>query len=233
MRAAWSSSGGKDSLLALWYAKAQGVNVTTLLTMFDETGQRSRSHGVNRSLMHAQANRLGMELVTPSASWQDYEAVFVAQLRQLKATGHEAVVFGDIDLQPHREWEEKVCAQAGLTPILPLWQRNRMELARQSLQLGFKAVVVCVDHKYLARDFAGRLYDESFIADLPSGVDACGENGEFHTFVYDGPTFTHALKVQVEKLEDYEAPKEFGGGGFTFARLIENQAGNPSPSILK
>jgi len=221
VRAAWSSSGGKDSLLALWHAKAQGLNVTTLLTMFDETGERSRSHGVGLALMHKQAKSLGMELVAPSASWKNYEAVFVAQLNSLKSSGHEAVVFGDIDLQPHRDWEEKVCALAGLQPVLPLWQRSRMELARESLALGFKSIVVCVDHKYLNRDFAGRRYDEAFIAALPPGVDACGENGEFHTFVYDGPVFSEALSVIVEKLEDYQAPAEFGGGGFTFARLAE------------
>jgi uncharacterized protein (TIGR00290 family) len=220
VRAAWSSSGGKDSLLALWHAKAQGLQVTTLLTMFDETGQRNRSHGISRSLMQLQAERLDMDLVTPNASWRDYEAAFVAQLHQLKATGHEAVVFGDIDLQPHRDWEEKVCAQANLKAVLPLWQRSRLELARESLQLGFKAIVVCVDHKHLAREFAGRLYDASFIADLPADVDACGENGEFHTFVYDGPLFSSPLHVSVEKLEDYRAPAEFGGGGFTFARLV-------------
>lgn len=219
MRAAWSSSGGKDSLLALWYAKAQGVNVTTLLTMFDETGQRSRSHGISLPLMQQQAASLGMQLVTPSASWQTYETVFIEQLKELKAAGHDAVIFGDIDLQPHRDWEEKVCAQANLTPLLPLWRRNRMELARQSLALGFRSVVVCVDHKFLPRQFAGRLYDEAFLADLPASVDACGENGEFHTFVYDGPLFSNALAVRVEQLEDYRAPPEFGGGGFTFARL--------------
>jgi uncharacterized protein (TIGR00290 family) len=222
MRAAWSSSGGKDSLLALWHARAQGLNVTTLLTMFDETGQRSRSHGVGLTLMQLQAQRLGMELLTPSASWKNYEAVFIAQLQQLQASGHDAVVFGDIDLQAHRDWEEKVCAQAGLKAVLPLWHRQRMELARQSLELGFKSIVVCVDHKHLVRDFAGRLYDEQFIADLPAGVDACGENGEFHTFVYDGPMFSQPLPVRVECLEDYQAPAEFGGGGFTFARLTAN-----------
>lgn len=221
MRAAWSSSGGKDSLLALWYARAQGVNVTTMLTMFDETGLRSRSHGIGPALMQAQARSLGMELLMPSASWRDYEAVFVDNLTQLKASGHDAIVFGDIDLLPHRDWEEKVCAQTQLTAVLPLWQRDRKELANECIRLGFKAIVVCVDHRYITRDFAGRFYDESFLADLPQGVDACGENGEFHTFVYDGPTFSARLKVNVEKLEDYRAPAEFGGGGYTFARLAQ------------
>lgn len=219
MISAWSTSGGKDSLLALWHARQSGYDVRTMITMFDETGMRSRSHGISLPLMQAQAQQLGMQLITPHASWRDYEAVFVSTLQQLRATGHEAVVFGDIDLQAHRDWEEKVCAQAQLQPVLPLWLRNRRELAQQSIQLGFKAMVVCVDHRHLSRDFAGRWYDETFLADLPAGVDACGENGEFHTFVCDGPMFAAPLDITVAALEDYQAPAEFGGTGYTFARL--------------
>jgi uncharacterized protein (TIGR00290 family) len=221
MRAAWSSSGGKDSLLALWYARQRGVDVVSMLTMFDETGQRSRSHGISIPMMQAQARSLGLALKTPSASWKNYEAVFVDALKTFKRTGHEAVVFGDIDLQPHRDWEEKVCAQAELKALLPLWHRDRGELARETLALGFKSIVVCVDHRYLGREFAGRFYDEAFLADLPANVDACGENGEFHTFVYDGPMFANPLAVTVDEIEDYKAPAEFGGGMFSFARLRE------------
>ena len=197
-----------------------------MITMFDETGARSRSHGIHLPLMQAQASRLGMDLVAPSASWRTYEEVFVKTLQQIRLAGHDAVVFGDIDLLPHREWEEKVCAQAQVQAALPLWQRNRRELADESLRLGFKSIVVCIDHRYLSREFAGRLYDESFLADLPKGVDACGENGEFHTFVYDGPGFSTPLNVEVTQIEDYQAPKEFGGGGFTFARLKERESGD-------
>lgn len=219
MRCAWSSSGGKDSLLALWHARRQGCDVRTLLTMFDETGLRSRSHGIELPLVQAQARSLGMDLLAPHASWRDYESVFVEALQGLRADGHDAVVFGDIDLAAHREWEEKVCARADLKAVLPLWGRSRRELAEESLRLGFKSIVVCVDRKHLTRDFAGRLYDESFLADLPAGVDACGENGEFHTFVYDGPMFAEPLLVEVAAIEDYQAPAEFGGGGYSFARL--------------
>ena len=219
MISAWSTSGGKDSLLALWHARQLGYDVRTMITMFDETGARSRSHGISLPLMQAQAQRLGMQLVTPHASWRDYEAVFINTLKQLQTTGHEPVVFGDIDLQAHRDWEEKVCAQASLKPVLPLWLRSRRELAHESMQLGFKAMVVCVDHRHLNRDFAGRWYDEAFLADLPPSVDACGENGEFHTFVCDGPLFAAPLDITVAVLEDYQAPVEFGGTGYTFARL--------------
>jgi uncharacterized protein (TIGR00290 family) len=192
-----------------------------MLTMFDETGLRSRSHGIELPLMQAQARSLGMDLLTPHASWRNYESVFVETLQSLRASGHEAVVFGDIDLLPHRVWEETVCARAGLNAVLPLWQRNRRELAEESLRLGFKSIVVCVDRRFLTRDFAGRLYDETFLSDLPDNVDACGENGEFHTFVYDGPGFKESLQVEVTAIEDYQAPAEFGGGWFSFARLSQ------------
>ena len=216
---AWSTSGGKDSLLALWYAREQGYRVTTMVTMFDEAGARSRSHGIDKSLMQAQAHALGMTLITPHASWQSYETEFVATLQTLKAAGHVGVLFGDIDLLPHREWEEKVCSQANLSAVLPLWQRDRKQLAHQVLQLGFKAIVVCIDHRFLTADFCGREYNNEFVESLPDGVDACGENGEFHTFVYAGPLLSAPLNVAVAKIESVDAPTEFGGGRYSFARL--------------
>jgi uncharacterized protein (TIGR00290 family) len=203
----------------LWYAREQGYRVTTMITMFEETGVRSRSHGIDKSLMQAQAHALNMALVTPHASWQSYEKEFVATLSNLKVAGHEGIIFGDIDLQPHREWEEKVCAQANLSAVLPLWQLDRRQLAEQVLQLGFKAIVVCVDHRFLTADFCGCEFNREFVESLPEGVDACGENGEFHTFVYAGPLLSAPLSVSVAKIETYDAPKEFGGGRYSFARL--------------
>jgi uncharacterized protein (TIGR00290 family) len=219
MRCAWSSSGGKDSLLALWHARQSGHDVATMITMFDETGLRSRSHGISPAVMRSQADALGMELMTPSASWQTYESEFVKALQELNSRDHEAVVFGDIDLQPHRDWEEKVCAQAKLVALLPLWQRDRQELAAEVWRLGFKSIVVCVDHRYLSAEFCGREYNEAFVRSLPAGVDACGENGEFHTFVYAGPLFSRSLSISVAGIENYQAPIEFGGGRFSFAAL--------------
>jgi uncharacterized protein (TIGR00290 family) len=192
-----------------------------MITMFDESGERSRSHGISKSLMLAQAAALDMTLLTPHASWQSYEAEFVATLRTLQASGHTGIVFGDIDLQAHRDWEEQVCARANLSAHLPLWQRDRRQLAQEVTQLGFKAIVVCVDHRYLTADYCGREYNHEFVASLPEGVDACGENGEFHTFVFDGPLFNSRLNVAVAAIESYHAPKEFGGGRFSFARLKE------------
>jgi uncharacterized protein (TIGR00290 family) len=170
-------------------------------------------------MMGLQARALGLELVAPSASWADYERVFVETLRTLRESGHHIAVFGDIDLQPHRDWEERVCMLAGLTPCLPLWQRNRRELAEESLALGFRSIVVCTDSRYLDDEFCGREFDARFLADLPPGVDACGENGEFHTFIYDGPLFRHSIDVEVAGKEEYLAPAELGGARYCFARL--------------
>src|ERR671916_870566 len=125
MTAAVSWSGGKDCCLAMHRARAAGLEVRSLLAMFDESGERTRSHAIPRAVMQAQADALGLELVAPSASWADYERVFIETLGTLRTRGVADVVFGDIDLAPHREWEEKVCAAAGVTPHLPLWRENR------------------------------------------------------------------------------------------------------------
>lgn len=214
-----SFSGGKDSCLALWRAIQQGYDLRTLLVMFDESGERSRSHAIPLPLMERQAQALGLDLLVRNASWQAYEAVFIEALRQLRASGHDTAVFGDIDLQAHRDWEEKVCAAAGITPVLPLWLNDRRQLADEVLAAGFSAVIVCTDSRYLSDEFCGRKYDRQFIEDLPPGVDACGENGEFHTFVYDGPCFRHAVEYSIAGFEDYTAPPQFGGVRYRFARL--------------
>lgn len=180
-------------MLALHRARQQGVQVEALLAMFDESGERSRSHGVPRALMHAQADALGLPLVTGTASWADYEAVFTAQLRSFAAAGITHGLFGDIDLQPHRDWEEKVCAAAGLQAVLPLWQQPRRALVDELLALGYRARIVCVDARWLGAAFCGRAFDAAFIASLPPEVDACGENGEFHSFVFDGPLFARPV----------------------------------------
>jgi len=214
-----SFSGGKDSCLALWKARNEGFDVDTLLVMMNESGERSRSHGLPRALLERQANALGTRLLTANADWSNYERVFVELLRGLRADGHEVGVFGDIDLVPHRQWEERVCGAVGLRAHLPLWQKDRLALAHEVRELGFRAVVVCVDSRWLDDSFAGREYDQRFLADLPSGVDACGENGEFHTFVYDGPGFAAAVPFRVVEKEEYVAPVERGGTRYCFARL--------------
>ena len=214
-----SFSGGKDSMLAVQRARAAGVQVCWLLAMLEEGGQRLRSHGVPLALLQAQADALGLELVTAAASWDNYQEVFVAQLRALAARGAQAAVFGDIDLQAHRDWEEQVCAQAGLQAQLPLWGQARRALVDAFVAQGWRARVVCVDSRHLDDAFCGREFDADFIASLPAGVDVCGENGEFHTFVFDGPAFAHAVAHRVSGVRAWTAPARFGAVRYCFADL--------------
>lgn len=226
MTAAVSWSGGKDCCLAMHRARAAGLDVSILLAMFDETGERTRSHAIPRALMQAQADALGLALVAASASWADYETTFIAALTDLRARGVTEVVFGDIDLAAHREWEEKVCAAAGLRPSLPLWQQDRTALADEVLSLGYRALVVCTDDRWLDAGWCGESYDRAFIDRLPAGVDACGENGEFHTFVIDGPAFRAAVPAVVASVDSRVI--RFGEQSYTyhFARLV--LGGEPS-----
>jgi len=222
----FSWSGGKDSCLALHHALSCDTSgephydVRRLLAMFDETGDSSRSHGLPRELMQAQADALGITLDIGQADWRGYEVAFVARLQALRAVGITHGLFGDIDLQPHRDWEEKVCAAAGMTAVLPLWQRERLTLAHEFISLGYRAVIVCVDGRHLGPEFVGREYDASLLADLPPGVDACGENGEFHTFAYDGPRFTQPVPWYIERVETIHGPKEYGGTPYHRAHIV-------------
>jgi uncharacterized protein (TIGR00290 family) len=215
-----SWSGGKDSCLALWRARETGLQIRRLVTAMEESGESSRSHGVPPQLLQAQADALGIEMRFYPTSWSNYEERFVAVLRAGHDDGITHAVFGDIDLVPHREWEEKVCAQAGITASLPLWGEARRKLVDEFLALGFKAVVVCVNGKDLSADFCGREFDASFLADLPAQVDACGENGEFHTFVYDGPGFRQPVAFARADQQVYQSPPQLGSATYYFQKLV-------------
>jgi uncharacterized protein (TIGR00290 family) len=214
-----SWSGGKDSCLALWRTQQLGFQVTHLLTALEETGSRVRSHGVSVALMRAQATALKLEIEFLSASWKEYEQKFIEKLSSLKSFGIKSGIFGDIDLVPHREWEEKVCSSVGISACLPLWNADRLELVKEFFRLEFKARVTCVDGRFLDETFVGCEFDQSFIDRLPAGVDACGENGEFHTFVYDGPNFINPVQwVSIGK-KTYVSPPEYGSQTYYFDEL--------------
>jgi uncharacterized protein (TIGR00290 family) len=215
-----SWSGGKDSCLAMWRALQSGLQVRRLITAMDESGLASRSHGIPPELLRSQAAALGMEMRFYETTWKTYEEKFIATLSDARADGITHAVFGDIDLLAHREWEEKVCAQAGVQACLPLWDEPRDKLVAEFMSLGFKAVVVCVNGDYLSQDFCGREFDASFLADLPAGVDACGENGEFHTFVYDGPAFARPVSFERERILHYQSPPELGTATYYFQALV-------------
>jgi diphthine-ammonia ligase len=195
MNTVCSWSGGKDSALALDLAVEAGARPQALLTMFSEDGKRSRSHGLSRAVLEAQAAAVGVRLVTGTAAWADYTDAFVSELAAARgdATG---CVFGDIDIAEHRRWCERACQAAGLIAQHPLWQRPRRELLEQLLARGWRATVVSVRADVLDPSLLGRALDHDLIEELEAaGVDACGEHGEYHTLVTDGPLFAAPVPI--------------------------------------
>lgn len=194
-----SWSGGKDSALALWAAQSEGLKVTHLLNMQNSTGRQSRSHGLPPELLRRQAESLGLKLVTAQASWTGYEAAFQRALRKLSAAGVKGGVFGDIDIEAHRQWVERACGAAGMVARLPLWMADRRALMQRFVEAGFRAVVCTVRLDKLDASWLGREVDAAFIAALEGRphVDLCGEQGEYHTFVYDGPVFQHPVSFDI------------------------------------
>ena len=191
-----SWSGGKDSCLAFHRAAGTG-EPAALLTMFSEDGARSRSHGLRPELLRAQAEALGLPLHIGRAGWEGYETAFRARLAALKQQGIATAVFGDIDLEPHREWEEQVCEAEGLSCCLPLWKEERRGLLGEFLGLGYRAVIVAVKEGRLDPALLGRELDAAAIAEIEAqGCDACGEEGEYHTAVVDGPRFRAPVQVR-------------------------------------
>lgn len=192
-----SWSGGKDSSLALYHVVQEGAEPQLLVTMMIETGERSRSHGLARGLLQAQAAALGLPISFAATSWSDYRDTMGTALRAAAKQGLRCGVFGDIDIQRHREWVEGVAAEAGTKAWLPLWQRSRESLMRELLALGFEAVVVAVREGALEPSLLGRTIDTEMLEYFADeGVDLAGENGEYHTFVVDGPIFEQPVPVR-------------------------------------
>lgn len=196
----WSS--GKDSTLALHEARSCGeVEVTGLLTTVNSTAGRVAMHAVRRELLAAQAAALGFPLHVVELPWpcpnSVYEQRMSAAVDTARQQGVEQMVFGDLFLEDIRAYREAQLAGTGITPFFPLWQRPTAHLARQMIACGIRAVITCVDPSQAPASLAGRWYDEALLQALPGGVDPCGENGEFHTFVTDGPGFAHPLEVRI------------------------------------
>lgn len=192
-----SWSGGKDSALAYYRAVVEGHVPLTLFTMFEEDGTKSRSHGLPIEVMEAQAERMGLPLIIGKASWSGYEKEFIEQLKKFKAQGIDMGVYGDIDLQDHLDWVEKVSAEAEIGVLHPLWQEPRKSLLKELIEEGFKSVITVVDTSRLDEHFLGREFTHELIDELEAaGVDACGEKGEFHTIIVDGPIFVEPVPVQ-------------------------------------
>ncbi len=191
-------SGGKDSAVALYeIQKNQKYEVVSLLTTITEDYDRVSLHGVPRALVEQQAYSLGLPLeevfIPKSCSNEEYESKMREVLARFKGDGVSAVVFGDVFLEDVRKHREDNLSKIGMKGIFPLWGRNTAELSRSFIALGFQAIIICVDSKVLGKRFLGRMLDEEFLAELPPGVDPGGENGEFHSFVIDGPIFKERI----------------------------------------
>jgi uncharacterized protein (TIGR00290 family) len=198
-KAVVSWSGGKDSALALFLAQAD-FEIAGLLTTVTDGFDRISIHGVRTGLLERQAQSLNLPLqqvvIPQSCSNAEYEARMCAALEENRRLGVTRVICGDIFLEDVRRYREERLFQ-GLKGVFPLWRQNTTELAGRFQSLGFEAIVCCVDTAVLDRKFTGRNYDRQFVADLPAGIDPCGENGEFHTFVIDGPNMTDRLHCRL------------------------------------
>ncbi len=177
--------------------KSKSCNISALLSVITEDYDRVSMHGVRRVLLEQQAESLGLPLekiyITKRSSNEEYEAKMRDKLIRYQSMGVSSVAFGDIFLEDLKKYREDNLSKINMKGIFPIWKRNSAELANAFIDSGFKAVVTCIDSKVLDRSFAGRIFDKQFLRDLPPGVDPCGENGEFHSFVYDGPMFSKRI----------------------------------------
>jgi uncharacterized protein (TIGR00290 family) len=218
---AWSS--GKDSAWALHALRRADVPVVGLLTTINQAFDRVAMHAVRRSLLDAQARSIGIPLWPVPLPWpcsnEDYERIMADVCRQAKAERIECVAFGDLFLPEVRAYRERQLEGTDLTPLFPLWELPTGALAREMLAGGLQARITCVDPKVLPPTFAGREFDQALLADLPAGVDPCGEKGEFHTFAYGGPMFREPIPISSGEVVERD--------GFVFADLLLNEEAQP------
>jgi uncharacterized protein (TIGR00290 family) len=211
----WSS--GKDSAWSLYLLRQDpDIEIAALLTTFNGAADRVAMHAVRRELVEAQAGRMGLPLWSIDLPWPCsnavYENLMLGMCRRALDQGITAVAFGDLFLQDIRDYRERQLRETGLRPLFPVWKIPTNELALELIRAGVKAKVTCIDPAKLDASYAGREYDSEFLNSLPPGIDRCGENGEFHTFVYDAPVFSSEIPVEVGEKVARE--------GFVFADLL-------------
>ena len=219
-KAVFNWSGGKDSSMCLHRTLSLGeYEISHLLTSVNEHYQRISMHGVRVELLRRQAASIGIplvEMLTPETpDMPTYEAIVRETLTRLKAEGVEACIFGDIFLEDLRQYREDKLAEMDLRAVFPIWKIPTDQLVREFIGAGFKAVIVCTNDKYLDQSFAGREIDDAFLGDLPGNVDPCGENGEYHSFVYDGPIFREPVAFSLGEVihRAYAPAPQSGDGG--------------------
>jgi uncharacterized protein (TIGR00290 family) len=215
---AWSS--GKDSAWTLHVLRQSGNPPAALLTTINQEFDRVAMHGVRSELVERQAEAAGIPVWKVDLPWPcanaDYEQRMAEACRRAVAEGFDSIAFGDLHLRDVREYRERQLAGSGLAALFPLWNRPTAQLAREMISGGLRARISCVDSKVLSPQFAGREFDNALLDALPAGIDCCGENGEFHTFVYNGPMF--AIPIQIHTGETREI------GGFVYADLLSGTA---------
>jgi len=196
--ASWS--GGKDSCFALWRAISQGLKVSYLLNFINEDSTRAMSHGLNSKMIALQAQAMGIPIFQQKVTWVTYEDGFKTALKELKLKGITGLITGDIYLQEHKDWIDRVCGESGVKALLPLWGMDSAGLLTDFIETGFKAIVVSVKAEIFGKEWLGRQVDSKLVDELKalttkSKIDVCGETGEFHTFVYDGPLFKKPIII--------------------------------------
>jgi uncharacterized protein (TIGR00290 family) len=221
MKAFMNWSGGKDSALSIYNAKQQGINIEALVTTINAATDRISMHGVRRALLEQQAAALQLPLYIVELPEQPGMTVYENAIHQsngmLKAKGFTHAVSGDLFLEDLKSYREKLYAEDGIECLFPLWKTNTKELMQTFIENGFKAVLVCINGSSLDKSFCGRLLDESLLNDLPANVDICGENGEYHSFVFDGPIFSSPVSFQKGEVvfKEYAATKKNDEDCFT------------------
>jgi uncharacterized protein (TIGR00290 family) len=191
--ASWS--GGKDCCLALNRALAKGLDVRYLANTVTADGQRSCSHGIAAAVIRTQSKALGIPIMQRPTTGDNYRDEFVKMLQAFRQEGIEGGVFGDIDFNAHREWIEGVCRETGITPYLPLWLEDQHKLMEEFINAGFTAIVVAAKTELFGEEVLGRKIDRAFLKSLGKDITPCGEAGEYHTLVIDGPIFNKRLEI--------------------------------------
>ena len=194
-----SYSGGKDSLLATYRAMQSGLIPLELVTAYNIDAGRSWFHGLNENLLQRVSASLAIPVALMKTSPEKYEENFEKMLVRAKENGAEACVFGDIDIEGHLEWGASRCENAGLVPYFPLWKENRKKIVREFIDAGFLSVITIVDIRRMTRDFLGQVLDRDVAGAIEAGgADICGENGEYHTFAFDGPIFSRSVSYEIK-----------------------------------
>jgi len=212
-KAIFNWSGGKDSALCLHkILQAQQYEVLCLLTTINKQNQRVSMHGVRNGLLLQQTESIGIPLIqvplSEISSMEDYEKAMMTTLKDLTAKGGKVSIYGDIFLEDVRAYREKKLSALNIRGLFPLWGIKTDKLIREFIDSGYKAIVTCTDDRYLDKSFAGRLIDHDFLHDLPRSVDPCGENGEFHSFVYDGLIFKKPIFFRKGTITYRKYPRE-------------------------